>query len=112
MQGHFWISTVLLLLISDYLLPGLSYYLLVEDFKQPNINTIKIAFRQTSINSQSLVNLSDKDEITFKVIEKHRYGLPKTVSKHLNFTRSTFIAKPGVAVMRRSNINKLKPANG
>ena len=26
---------------------------------------------------------SDKDKITFKAIEKHRYGLQKTVSKHL-----------------------------
>ena len=57
------------------------------------------------------MNLSDKDEITFKVIEKHWYGLPKTVSRHPDITRSTFIAKPGVAVMRGSNINKLKPAN-
>ena len=26
---------------------------------------------------------SDKDKITFKAIEKYRYGLLKTVSKHL-----------------------------
>ena len=26
---------------------------------------------------------SNKDKITFKAIEKHRYGLRKTVSKHL-----------------------------
>ena len=26
---------------------------------------------------------SDKDEITFKMVEKHRYGLWKTVSKHV-----------------------------
>ena len=29
---------------------------------------------------------SDKDKITFKAIEKHRYGLQKTVSKHLKMT--------------------------
>ena len=28
----------------------------------------------------------DKDKITFKAIEKHRYGLQKTVSKHLKMT--------------------------
>ena len=47
---------------------------------------LKIIFRQTSIHSQSLVRVlwrSDKDKITFKVTEKHRYGLPKTVSKYL-----------------------------
>ena len=26
---------------------------------------------------------SDKNKITLKAIEKYRYGLPKTVSKHL-----------------------------
>ena len=47
---------------------------------------LKIIFRQTSIHSQSLVRVlwrSDKDKIIFKVTEKHRYGLPKTVSKYL-----------------------------
>ena len=50
---------------------------------------LKIIFRQTSIHSQSLHGAvrvlwrSDKDKITFKVTEKHRYGLPKTVSKYL-----------------------------
>ena len=48
---------------------------------------LKIIFRQTSIHSQSLHGRvlwrSDKDKIAFKVIEKHRYGLPKTVSKYL-----------------------------
>ena len=42
------------------------------------------------IHSQSLVKIlyrSDKDKITFKVIEKHRYGLLKTVSNHLNLPR-------------------------
>ena len=29
---------------------------------------------------------SDKDKITFKAIEKHRYGLQKTVSKNLKMT--------------------------
>ena len=38
----------------------------------------KTAFSQTSIHSQSLVEIlwrSNKDKITFKAIEKHRYGL-------------------------------------
>ena len=33
---------------------------------------------------------SDKDEITFKAIEKDRYGLRETVSKHLNFKPISF----------------------
>ena len=45
------------------------------------------AFWQTSIHSYSLVKIlwrSDKDKIISKAIEKrHRYGLRKTVSKHL-----------------------------
>ena len=48
---------------------------------------LKTAFSQTSIHSQSLVRIlwrSDKDNIIFKTIEKHRYGLRKTISKHLN----------------------------
>ena len=47
---------------------------------------LKTAFSQTSIHSQSLVKIlwrSDKDKITFKAIEKQRYGLRETVSKHL-----------------------------
>ena len=31
---------------------------------------------------------SDKDKITLKAIEKHGYGLRKTVSKHLNSERT------------------------
>ena len=49
---------------------------------------LKTAFCQTLIHSQSLVKSlkrSDKGKISFKVVEKHRYGLPKTVSKHLKF---------------------------
>ena len=49
---------------------------------------LKTAFWQTSIHSQSLVKIlsrSDKDKISFKAIEKYRYGLEKTVSKHLNW---------------------------
>ena len=30
-----------------------------------------------------LLRRSDKDKITFKAIEKHRYGLRETLSKHL-----------------------------
>ena len=48
---------------------------------------LKNAFWQTSIHNQFLVKIllrSDKDIITFNAIEKHRYGLPKIVSKHLN----------------------------
>ena len=47
---------------------------------------LKTVFLQTSIHIQSLMKslwLSDKDKITFKAIEKHRYGLRKTVLKHL-----------------------------
>ena len=39
---------------------------------------LKTVFLQTSIHIQSLMKslwLSDKDKITFKAIEKHRYGL-------------------------------------
>ena len=50
---------------------------------------LKPTFWQISICSQSLVNLlqqSDKDiNITFKVIEKYRYGLWKIISKHLKY---------------------------
>ena len=45
---------------------------------------LKTAFWQTSIHSQSLVEIlwrSNKDKITFKAIEQHRYGLRETVSK-------------------------------
>ena len=41
---------------------------------------------KTAIHSQSLVKIlwrSDKDKITFNAIEKDRYGLRETVSKHL-----------------------------
>ena len=51
---------------------------------------LKTAFWQTSIRSQSLVKSlyrSDKDKITFKAIEKHRFGLRKTVLKHLKMPR-------------------------
>ena len=30
-----------------------------------------------------ILKRSDKDKITLKAIEKHRYGVRKTVSKHL-----------------------------
>ena len=49
---------------------------------------LKTTFSQISIYSQSLVKIlwrSDKGKITFKAIEKYRYGLWKTISKHLNF---------------------------
>ena len=44
-----------------------------------------------SIYSQLLVKIlyrSDKEKTTCKAIEKYRYGLWKTVSKHLNDTLS------------------------
>ena len=47
---------------------------------------LKPTFWQISIYSQSLVKLlwrSDNNKITFKAIEKYRYGLWKTTSKHL-----------------------------
>ena len=48
---------------------------------------LKSTFSQISIHSQLLVKIlkrSDKEKTTLKAIEKHRYGLRKTVSKHLN----------------------------
>ena len=59
------------------------------------------------IHSQSLVkNLyrSDKDKITFKVIEKHRYGLLKTGSNHLNLPRKLvppLLSNPKKGLKRR-----------
>ena len=47
---------------------------------------LKTAFWQTSIHIQSpgkILWRSGKDKITLKAIEKHRYGLRETVSKHL-----------------------------
>ena len=48
---------------------------------------LKTAFSQTLFHSQSLVKIlwrSDKDKITFKAIEKHRYGPRETVvSEHV-----------------------------
>ena len=51
---------------------------------------LKTAFWQTSIHSHSLLKIlwrSNKDKITFKAIEKHRYGLRETVLKHLKMAR-------------------------
>jgi len=48
---------------------------------------LKPAFWQTSILGQLVVKILwrlEEDKITFKAIEKYRYGLRKTVSKHLN----------------------------
>ena len=56
---------------------------------------LKAALWQTLIHSQSLVKIlwrSDRDKITFKVIEKHRYGLLKTVSKHLKYVENLLTA--------------------
>ena len=47
---------------------------------------LKTTFSQISIHSQLLVNIlerSDKKKASFKAIEKYRYGLWKTLSKHL-----------------------------
>ena len=56
-----------------------------------DIDFTKTAFCQTLIHSQSLVKIlwrSNKDKITFRAIEKHRYGLRETVSKHLKQARN------------------------
>ena len=48
---------------------------------------LKTTFSQISIRSQLLVKIlwrSDKEKTTFKAIEKYRYGLRQTLSKHLN----------------------------
>ena len=45
-------------------------------------NYILTNFNSQSISSEKFVAV-DKDKIASKMIEKHRYGLPKTVSKHL-----------------------------
>ena len=47
---------------------------------------LNTTFWQISIHSQLLVKIlerSDKEKATFKAIEKYRYGVWKTVSKHL-----------------------------
>ena len=54
---------------------------------------LKTAFWQISIHTQSLVKIlrrSNKDKITFKAIEKHRYVLRETVSKHLKESKMLF----------------------
>ena len=69
----------------------------------------KTAFWQTSVHSQSLVKIlwrSDKDKNTFKAIEKHRYGLRKTVSKHLN-KRTDFMLSTAYSCFCSLTINKL-----
>ena len=55
---------------------------------------LKTAIWHISIHSQSLVKIlwrSNKDKITFKAIEKYRYGLQKTVLKHLKRHLITFL---------------------
>ena len=59
---------------------------------------LKITFSQISIHRKLLVKIlqrSDKEKTTFKAIEKYRYGLGKTVLKHLKvtFTAITFFKK-------------------
>ena len=52
---------------------------------------IKPAFWQTSILGQLVVKTLKRLEevkIPFKAIEKYRYGLRKTVSKHLNQSKN------------------------
>ena len=47
---------------------------------------LKTTFSQISIHSQLLMKIlkrSYKENNTFKAVEKYRYGLWKTVSKHL-----------------------------
>ena len=51
---------------------------------------------------------SDKDKIAFKVTEKHRYGLPKTVSKYLKIwkTKTTTIKKNVIVAVTRSPVRQ------
>ena len=51
---------------------------------------------------------SDKDKIAFKVTEKHRYGLPKTVSKYLKIwkTKTTTIKKNVIVAVTRSHVRQ------
>ena len=49
---------------------------------------------------------SDKDKNTFKAIEKHRYGLRKTISKHLN-KRTDFMLSTAYSCFCSLIINKL-----
>ena len=52
-----------------------------------------------------ILRRSDKDKITFKTIEKHRYGLWETVSKYLkrmNKGYFCFKLKPVVRMVRVS----------
>ena len=56
---------------------------------------LKTASWRTSIHSQSLVKIlwrSDTDEITFKAIKKHRYGLRETVTSE-RLIRAEFYKK-------------------
>ena len=46
---------------------------------------LETAFWQISIHIQSLVKTLWRSDKPFKAIEKHRYGLRQTVSKHLNY---------------------------
>ena len=41
--------------------------------------------RTNSLLLMKILQRSDKEKNTFKAIEKYRYGLWKTISKHLNF---------------------------
>ena len=50
---------------------------------------------------------SDKDKNTFKAIEKHRYGLRKTVSKHLIDKRTDFMLSTAYSCFCSLTINKL-----
>ena len=83
--GHkyFLFSQVLLLQIVLY---SSSFQRLI--IINSDIDLLKTKFWQTTIWSQSMLKILqrlDKDEITFKAIEKcHQYGLLKTVSGHLN----------------------------
>ena len=51
--------------------------------------SLKTTFSQISIHSQLLEKIlqrSDKEKTLFKAIKKYRYGLWKTVSKHLKLS--------------------------
>ena len=66
---------------------------------------LETVFSQTSIYIQSLAMVeigirqglaSDKDKIIFKAIEKHRYGVRETVSKHVEPLRKESLKNSGI----------------
>ena len=67
-------------------------------------------FWQTSIQSQSvkILQRSDKHIITFEAIEKYRYGLRKTVSKHLKCHMQAWVPPLSSSTLKLKKL--LKPA--